>query len=185
VTSDQQLLAAINALLADNEEQIQLPLTAIALSAAQLSQQTSGAVTRLGNAITKHIALGIVDNANGLDFLSTAILQPLYDWQTENDLLLNHLAASAGLIQPGDPLVNALMDQAAQEPELAYSAIMAVAIHDLRDVARQIVEVLREMRDRMPGAPVAIPTEQQADQDEIDEPAPIDAEFDTPVSAGW
>jgi hypothetical protein len=121
----------------------------------------------LGNAITKHIALGIVDNSNGIDFLTTSILQPLYGWQAENDLLLNHLAASAGLIQPGDPLVNALMEQAAEEPELAYSAIMAVAIRDLRDVARQIVEALREIRDRLPFAPVAVPGEPVAVGDEF------------------
>lgn len=145
-----QLMQSIDAVLADNEEQISLPLTALNQGIAQLSQDASKAVVRVGNAITRALVQTSTDQSNALDALGTAILQPLYDWQTENDLLLNHLAAAAGLIQPGDPLMQALANQTAEVPELAYSATLLIALREAMGVFPQLIEVLREIRDRMP-----------------------------------
>jgi len=164
-----QLLDSIETLLADNENLITLPLTAINQGIAQLSVQNARTITKIEGKLLKAIDAYAVQNDNAIDSFGLALLQPLQDWQTENNLLLTQLAASAGLTQPGDPLEAALVQQIADEPELAYSATLLIAIRDLLPYARQLIEVLREIRDRMPSIPVHVPGEPYASAEALDE----------------
>ncbi len=155
-----QLLSSIETLLADNQNLISLPLTAINQGIAQLSVLSAKAIAKVANTLTKQIAADIVTNSNAVDSLGTSILQPLYDWQAQNELLLTQLAASAGLTQPGDPLTAALVESAAEQPELAYSATLLMALREAMGRFDGLVEVLREIRDRMP--PLAVRNEGEA-----------------------
>ncbi len=157
-----QLLHSIETLLADAENQIALPLTRINQGIAKLSAQNSKTITPIMNRLLRSIEQFAVDNDNAIDALGLAILQPLQDWQAENNLLLTQLAAGAGLTQPGDPLEAALLAQVADEPELAYSATLLLAIRDALPYLGQLIEVLREIRDRMPSPPVEFPGELHA-----------------------
>jgi hypothetical protein len=169
------LMNAINSVFEDNEENITLPMTAVNEGIAALSKQTSSAIVKLGNTIVKSIVQGSVDNDNAIESLGTAILQPLYDWQAENDLLLNHLASAAGLIQPGDPLTQALVTQATEQPELALSAVLLLALQQQTNSMTALVEVLREIRDRLPGVPAEFAGESKAKAAAIQEPADLAA----------
>lgn len=157
-----QLLKSIEALLVDGEDSISLPLTAINQGIAKLSALSSKTILKLQADLLKYLDLGNVDSENDLDALSVAILRPIQDWQLENNLLLTQLAAGAGLTQPGDPLEQALVNQVAQEPELALSATLLIALRDFGGKVDSLVEVLREIRDRMPQFPVHVQGEPEA-----------------------
>jgi hypothetical protein len=157
-----QLLTSIETLLADAENAITLPMTAINQGIAKLSQESSKSVVSIQNKLLKSIQAHAVANDNEIDQLGMAILAPLQTWQEENNLLLTQLAAYSGLTQPGDPLEAALLTEVAQEPELAYSATLLLAIREAMPYFRQLVEVLKEIRDRMPGIPVEFPGEPPA-----------------------
>lgn len=147
---DIQLLASIESLLGDGENQIAIPMTAINQGIAQLSHQSAKTLTKIQGDLIKSIDRHHVENSNYLDSLSVAILRPLQDWQLENELLLTQLAASAGLTQPGDPLEAALVQQLAEEPQLAYSATLLIALRDALPHLHKLIVVLGEIRDRMP-----------------------------------
>jgi hypothetical protein len=151
---DEQLLSSIETLLAQGENQISLPLTALNQGIAKLSMLSAKTITGLQNSLIKSINQANVASENDLDPISMAILRPLQDWQEQNNLLLTQLAASSGLTQPGDSLEMALVNQIAEEPELAYSATLLIAIRDMLPYASQLIEVLREIRDRMRDVPV-------------------------------
>ena len=46
------------------------------------------------------------------------------------------------------------MQEVAEAPELAYSATLLIALRDALPYLGQLIEVLREIRDRMPGQPI-------------------------------
>jgi hypothetical protein len=165
-----QLMQAIQTLLEANEDSISIPMTALNQGIAQLSQQNSKATVKLGNAIIKEIAQGVADNNAAVDQIGTAVLEPLFDWQAQNDLLLNQLASASGLIQPGDPLIAALTQQASDQPELAYSATLLLALRDAIALVPPFLEVLREIRDRMPSLPVTFTGESRQTGTVIQEP---------------
>ena len=83
--------------------------------------------------------------------------------------MLQDLSAAAGLRQPGDPLEAALIEQVSVAPDIAYSATLLLALRDAMPHLGRIVEVLREIRDRMPGQPIQFEGEAAA----VDEPDAI------------
>jgi hypothetical protein len=181
-----QLLDSISTLLADAENNITLPMTAINQGIAQLSVQNAKALTKIQGALIKSIEQHAVTNDNAIDQLGMAILAPMQGWQEENNLLLTQLAASAGLTQPGDPLEAALVAQVADEPELAYSATLLIALRDALPHLAELVEVLREIRDRMPPTAIRNVGEQPAageDDEQVGGDDPDYASFGTPVEA--
>ena len=165
-----QLMGAINTLVADEEDNVALPMTAINQWIAQLSQQSSKTIVGVGNAIIKSIAAGNVSSSNDVDAVGTQLLQPLYDWQSQNDLVLTQLAAGVGLTQPGEPLESALLNQTAQAPELAYSASLLLALREAMSHFGGLIEVLREIRDRMPPLAASVPGEAPQTGDVISDP---------------
>jgi len=149
-----QLLDSIETLLADGTNSISLPMTAINQGIAALSATSAKTITSIQGKLIKSIQAHAVANDNDIDRFGMIILQPLQDWQSENNLLLTQLAAHAGLTQPGDSLEAALVQEVAEAPELAYSATLLIALRDALPYLGKLVEVLREIRDRMPGQPM-------------------------------
>jgi hypothetical protein len=172
-----QLLEAIETLLGDNANAIQLPLTAINQSIAQLSVQNSRAIASIQSKLLKSIDQFMVDNSNAVDALGMAILAPLQGWQDENYILLTQLAAGAGLTGPGDPLEAALIKEVAEEPQVALSASLLIALRDALPYLAQLIEVLREIRDRMPSLPAHVPGEPEAEAPSAQLPG-VQVEFD-------
>jgi hypothetical protein len=177
-----QLLAAIASVLEADEFSIQLPLTAVNQGIAQLSQISSGLVNKVSGAVLKDIVKRNVENDNVLDALNLAILNPLLSWQEENDLLLTQLAAQAGLTQPGDPLEAAITQSAADAPELAYSATLLLALRDAMGQFSGLIEVLREIRDRMPSLPVEYRGEPRSTAVATAEPEPAKYQWIEPLA---
>lgn len=165
-----QLLASLETLLADGENLISLPMTAINQGIAKLSVQSAKSIAQIQGKLIKSIDQFAVANDNAIDGFSLSLLKPLQDWQDENLLLLTQLAAAGGLTQPGDPLEAALLQEVAAVPELAYSATLLIALRDFLPHFGSLVEVLREIRDRMPQPPVYVAGEPKAIAPAIEEP---------------
>jgi hypothetical protein len=154
---DADLLAAITTLVAGNDEAVQVPMSLINQDIAAAVFANSKTLSGISNLLVKKISQAVTDNDNDIELAGTSMLQGISAEIDQNALLLNHLASAAGLLQPGDPLESALLDQTAEAPELAYSASLLLAIKEAMPHLGAIVEVLREIRDRMHDAPAALP----------------------------
>jgi hypothetical protein len=165
------LMGAIQALLEDEENNVALPMTTLNQGIAKLSQESSRLIARVGNKLIAGIAARAVESDNHIERLGTAILAPLYTWQAENDLLLTQLAAKTGLTKPGDSLEMALVAQTAEAPELAYSATLLIALREAMGEFRGLIEVLREIRDRMPPIAASVAGEARERGPTIHEPS--------------
>ena len=168
-TGDQiALLQAIAQGQAANDAEISLVLNSLNRHVAQLSQKNGKIITGIQETVLKKINQELVDNDNTIDQVSTAILARTQEWLNDNQLLLSDLSAAAGLRQPGDPLEAALIEQVSVAPDIAYSATLLLALRDAMPHFGRIVEVLREIRDRMPPQPIGVVGEAPAE-------APVEA----------
>jgi hypothetical protein len=176
VTSDQKaLLEEIESTLAQNDAAIQIPLTRINQGIAALSKDNAKIITKLQGKILRQLNQHVTDASNQIDGVQTTILQGLQNWQNDNRLLLTQLAAKTGLTAPGDSLEMALVDKVADAPELAYSATLLLAIREAFPFLRELIEVLQEIRDRMPNLPVHVPGEPYSRAPELELGKPVDA----------
>lgn len=189
LAADQQkkmLLETTDALLTEQTHSLAVPMSAVNLGLVNISQAAAANLNKVVQRILQPISKGLVSQDSLLDPINVTIIQGVDTWLQEQTFLLTQLAASAGLCQPGQPLETALLDQATEEPELAYSAILALSIRDLRDVAKCICEALREIRDRLPPQPLAVPGEPLASGDvlaEVIAAQPLAKEI--PVARDW
>jgi len=170
---DADLLAAITTLVAGNDEAVQIPMSLINQDVAKAVFSNSKTLSGISNLLVKKIGQAVTDNDNDIELAGTAMLQGIGATLDQNALLLNHLASAAGLLQPGDPLEAALLDQTAEAPELAYSASLLLAIREAMPHLGAIVEVLREIRDVLAGSPA----------DDSAEPAAANDDFAAPPAA--
>jgi|HubBroStandDraft_6_1064221.scaffolds.fasta_scaffold148478_2 hypothetical protein len=170
------LLDAINTLVATHAESVTIPYSVLNQGIADLVSANGTTIAKVSKVLTRKLDQAVTDNDNGLELVGTVILQGINAYLTENDLLLNHLAASAGILKPGDPLESVLLDQVAEAPELAYSATLLIALRDAIPRLDSVVEVLREIRDRMPPSAVRL-TGESADGEQEDGETSPDAAY--------
>jgi hypothetical protein len=170
--ADADLLDAINTLTATHADSVTIPYSVLNQGIADLVAANGATIAKVSKVLTRKLDQAVTDNDNGLELVGTVILQGINAYLTENDLLLNHLAASAGILKPGDPLESVLLNQVAEAPELAYSATLLIALRDALPIGRQIVEVLREIRDRLPPSAIRLAGEAADSEEEDGETSP-------------
>lgn len=168
---DGELLAAISDVIGENDDAVRVPMSVLNQDIANLVAENAKVIARVSNVLTRRLTQSVTDSDNDLELIGTVLLSGLHAQVQENDLLLNHLASSAGMIGPGDPLEAALLNQVADAPELAYSATLLIALKEAMPIGWAIVEVLREIRDRLQGEPIAFQGEFPA----LEEPDAIEA----------
>lgn len=185
MTPDQiALLQEIEATLTQNDAAIQIPLTKIHQGIAELSKDNAKIITKLQGKVIKFLDRTVTSHDNELDRVQTLVLRGLQNWQNDNRLMLTQLAAKTGLTAPGDPLEAALVERVAEAPDLAYSATLLLALREFQRPLGRLIEVLEEIRDRLPGAPVQVPGELPDNAKMAGKPdlGPIGAYYDGPAA---
>src|SRR6202044_3810740 len=104
--------------------------------------------------ILKQLGTHSVEIDNLLDPSATAILQSLNTATAEIEWLLQSAAVKGGMLGVGDRLTPEAIAQMGAVPEQMLGSTLVLQLGELRPVLLAIVEVLGEIRDRMPALPV-------------------------------
>jgi hypothetical protein len=161
-SAEQQLLDAIDEMQALSEAGMSIIFTRTNQAIADLVKKNDKIVVGLQGKILKQLAKDQVESDNHIDRLSTLVLSGLDDQQFSSHMLLTQLAHKGGFTKAGYPLESALLQSEVQAPSLAYLGTLLLALGDLKPFAAQLIEVLREIRDRMPGVPTELRGEAHA-----------------------
>jgi hypothetical protein len=135
------------------------PMAAIASQVAQVATQNQRLVTQLQGSILKVLDKGEVSAANLADEAATTVLNALGGYQENLDWTMQQLLTEAGFGPDGLPLEEALLQGITQAPELV---IASESVRMLDAIGRGLyaaVEVLKEIRDRLPSLAVRLPGE--------------------------
>lgn len=182
------VLESIEVLLAGQDDRLVMPLTTLNKATADLVGKNAKIVTRMQEKILRDAARNLTHHDNALDAVSTRVLAGLDNWQYDAQFLLTQLAAKGGFTKIGEPLEAALEAEVLKAPELAYVGTLVLAVKEAVPYFVQLIEVLREIRDRMP--PLALHlqgearstagTEGEAGTEPIEPATPID-QADVPM----
>jgi hypothetical protein len=165
-----QVLQAIDALLVEQDDKLVLPMTTLNSATSTIFQKNQKVITALQNKVLKAADLATTQSLDALDSVYTTLLQGLDTWQYDSNFLLTQLAAKGGFTEAGEPLHAALQKELAEAPQLAYGGTLVLAIAEAVPYLDQLIEVLREIRDRMPPQAMRVFGTQPAKSAQEDEP---------------
>lgn len=154
-SAEQQLLESLDQMLVEQSNNIVIPLSKINQGIANTVTSNAKTVNKLIGKVLKQIARETVNGSDAIDGVNTRVLQGLDQWLLNQEFLLQSLAQKSGDIAIGDPLTSLLSQSTTETPQVTYAGTLVLELSKLEPLARQLIEVLREIRDRMPFRPEA------------------------------
>lgn len=167
----QEMVDALEELLAQQDFQLSIPYNHLNQGVADVVTKQGKLISSLQSKIVKGLQRELTVNDNSLESLRTTILAGLNAHQADIEYLLTQLASKAGMIGVGDTLEAAILSEAAQGPELGALGSLVLQVGEARGLFEDLIEVLREIRDRMPGQITRLPRETPASEGEVEDEA--------------
>jgi hypothetical protein len=166
----EQVLMSIDELLVANDDKLVVPMTTLNKATSSVFQKNTKIITQLQQKILKAADLETTKHLDALDGVYTTVLQGLDTWQFDVNFLLTQLAAKGGFTEAGQSLEHALEKELSEAPQLAYQGTLVLAVAEAIPYLNQLIEVLREIRDRMPPNAMRVAGEVPAKSAMPDEP---------------
>lgn len=118
------------------------------------------AVNKIARKISGFIGRELAKQSNGIDQVATKLLAWIGGCAASNEWTLTGIAVKAGILGAGDSLDSVVWDQ---EPATSlgpeYGGTLVLDCRGLADQLAPLLEVLREIRDRMPALAITLPGE--------------------------
>lgn len=158
-SAESVVLDELDRYLAETENALSIPYSALNQAISDVVDLNGKAIKRITERILRETDKHAVATDNALEAITTGLLGGVDSWLGDTEYLLRDLASRGGLIGPGDPLTQALIQEVTHAPELEFSATLLLAAKDAIGKFGQLIEVLREIRDRLPAVEVRLPGE--------------------------
>lgn len=166
----QQALMNIDEALVEQDDKLILPMNTLNKATSSIFQKNTQIITKMQEKIIKAADRETTTALDHLDGVYTTVLQGLDTWQFDVNFLLTQLAAKGGFTEAGQSLEHALQKTLAEAPQLAYQGTLVLAVKEAIPYMEQLIEVLREIRDRMPPNAMRVAGERAAESALPDEP---------------
>ncbi len=144
-----EVLAAIDAYMAQTENAIAIPYSALNQAISDYVGENGKAIKRITERILREADKHWVQTDNKLNALTTGLLGGIDSYLGETEFMLRDVANRAGLIEPGDPLTQALLTEQAKTPQLEYGATLVLAVKEAVPWLDRIATALERIADKM------------------------------------
>jgi hypothetical protein len=157
---EQTALESLDAGTLENESRlgavVNKCLDHVAGSTEELGKTIRSAQTKCKN----HLSRATATCADGIDVVVTGMLGWLVSGTDENHFVLQQLAVKTNIVYPGEPLENMLSRHTEEGDGVKYMGELVLSVKEVVPFAKQLLEVLREIRDRIGGFPEVVQGEQ-------------------------
>jgi hypothetical protein len=184
-TAEQQILDSLDQLLAESEDSLDVPASTLNQAVSDVVTEQAKSLKRLTEKILRSADREAVKADDALNAINTGLLGGIDAWMNENHYLLSQMAAKGGLQAIGAPLETALETATTAAPQLEYLGTLVLAVKEAIPYFEQLIEVLREIRDRMPNTPVRVPGEPSDDDQGEPELKAGTATYTDNIEADW
>lgn len=185
-TTEQDLLDSIDYLQGANSDALMIPMTTLNEAITAIVDKNSGIIAKMQGKLLRKIDHASTKQLDALDGVYTRLLQGLDAYQFDAHHLLEQLAVKGGFTQVGQPLETALLKEVTEAPQLAYAGTLVLAVKEAVPYLEQLIEVLREIRDRMPPLSIRVkgetpPASEQDEPKADDQAEPEQLDQDEPT----
>lgn len=157
-----QALVAIDQILSEQDDTISGPVQSLSDATFAVQEPIDGTLKKVRQKVQQAADRQTTMALDTLDSAITNILQATDTWQFDLHFMLTQLAAKAGLTQPGEQLASAVTVSAEAVPGPTYGSTLVLSIREALPVFADLIEVLREIRDRMPPLALRVAGEPKA-----------------------
>lgn len=166
ISAEAEVLKALDDALCQTDIGIFSVIECLDRYTESIEKDCDKSVEKIIRKIVRYIDKGIVDNANRIDSVVTKIQIYLYNAIEQQGWTLSQLCVKCGWIAVGGD-INIVVNQQCEElkgpkdgPTITLDCSMLIPI------AKELVEVLREIRNRLPPLPIEEAFEDPADYNE-------------------
>jgi len=132
-------------------------------------------LSKIKRKLLQSIGRNLANNENNLEQTCTAITQALTDGITTNEIEIQQIAAKSGAIPVGADLTDLLEIPTGYTMQAPVTGTFILDARNFGPFCQSLIDVLREIRDRLPGMAVELPGEEQSEETEdTDEEAATD-----------
>jgi hypothetical protein len=153
VSAQDQVLASIDQLLAENENALTVPLTKINQALNAVIESNGKAVSKFTTKIVRAMDRQIVANDDRLNAVQTTILQGIDSWLSDQEYLLQQLASKGGLTELGEPLAAALTKESTEGRQLTYEGTLVLKVAEAVPWLERIAIALERIADYFDESP--------------------------------
>lgn len=152
-SAEQTVLESIDQLLAQQDHELSIPFSTLNQAVTDVVTRNGKVITKLTDRVLRDADKHLTRAGDVLDAVQTTVLQGLDAYHWDQEYLLTQLASKGGLIEAGDPLTKALVEQAVNAPELAYAGTLVLAVKEAIPWLERLTESLDGIRRRLPVQP--------------------------------
>lgn len=138
-------------------------------------------ITRIEKKVKSWLTRQQTETGNTLEYLITRLLNWLTQDQLETEYLLQQLCVKCGELQVGEPLENAITPLKEEGSGIQYAGELVLSVREAIPYFVQLIEVLKEIRDRLTPVAIELPKELPAS----DEPFVAGTEAEEPYDSSW
>lgn len=176
LTAEEQALEGLESLLSQAEADLAGPIqTLIACVQSEIASNEQH-LEKCRRKLKAVLGRNVAQADNSLDAVTTKVTGQCQGHVTTNEITLNQLAVKGGVIQVGDSLDDWVNPPCEPEPVIQWGGTLVLSVREAIPHLDQLIEVLKEIRDRLPGQPVEQPGELPA----AELPSEVKSMLDTP-----
>ena len=166
-SADVQALDALEQLLTEQDNTLSVSMSRVFGAIADVAQNNQKLVNKLQTKLVRAATKSLTGSQNKIDSTVTSLMSALSSWQFDVNYLLENLASKCGLKKIGEPLEAALLNEMVKGPELAVGTQIVLSIREIAPSLRDLIEVLREIRDAISGSPSRDKSDEVTETDEF------------------
>jgi len=130
----------------------------VAAAINQNDKHCDQVIKKMTAKITKELNSIEVKDGNDLDATASVVIQAI-NWDAlDCDAILCNVASAGGVLAPGMPLESALKTEDSSASPLSWGGTLLLDCKCLEPHIKELVDVLREIRDVLASTTIALPT---------------------------
>ena len=157
--AEEQVVQSLSTALSQNESDLAGPVNTMLLALQQMGKFEESSVAKIQTKIKSAATKSQKIAGNSLEVVFGNFLRMINQAIEIAEGALRELAVKGGKIQVGEPLENAVSVETPQESPMQWGGSLLLDVSSLQPSLDKLIEVLMEIRDRLPGTPVEFPGE--------------------------
>lgn len=170
-SAEEQALKGLLASLSETESDLAEPIKKLIANVKDEVDKINAQIEKLKKKLKQSLGKSQAAVGNELESSIGKLVGVLYQGLVDNEAILQQEAVKGGVLQPGEPIDVLVDGKPDLESPLKWGGQLILNMGDIKGVFVELLEVLREIRDRIGGVPMEFKGEEPAE--DFEEPEQI------------
>jgi hypothetical protein len=171
--AEDQALQGLLGLLSEQESDLAGPIRALIAHVEAEIKANEACIERCRRKLQSSAGKHLAGAGNALDSICSGVLGDIHGHLTHNDMTLAQLGVKGGVLEPGQTLESWIDPDPEPEPQYQWGGVLVLSVKEALPHLDELIEVLKEIRDRLPPVAVGLPKELVSEEHPPEMPVPL------------